>query len=56
MVDDLCGTILVGGPLWTQLADIVVLAVEFLAVAFFAMFSRSIGFRIFGNLKDIPLI
>ena len=27
-----------------------------LAVVFFALLSRSVGFQIFGNLKDIPLI
>ena len=42
---------LVGGPLRTQSDDVVVLA-----VGFFALLSRSIGFQIFGNLKDIPLI
>ena len=51
LVEDLYGTILVGGPLWTQFDDAVVLA-----VVFFALLSRSIGFQIFGNLKDIPLI
>ena len=56
LVADLCGTILVGGPLWIQFDDIVVLAVEFLAAVFFALPSRIIGFQIFGNLKDIPLI
>ena len=44
-------TILVGGPLRTQSYDVIVLA-----VVFFALLSRSIGFQIFGNLKDIPLI
>ena len=48
---DLYGTILVGRPLRTQFDDVVVLA-----VVFFALLSRSIGFQIFGNLKDIPLI
>ena len=48
---DLYETILVGGPLWTQFDDVVVLA-----VVFFALLSRSIVFEIFGNLKDIPLI
>ena len=48
---DLYGTILVGRPLWTQFDDVVVLE-----VVFFALLSRSIGFQIFGNLKDIPLI
>ena len=47
---DLYGTIHYG-PLRTQFDDVVVLA-----VAFFALFSRSIGFQMFGNLKDIPLI
>ena len=51
LVADLYGTILVGGHLWTQFDDAVVLA-----VVFFALLSRSIGFQIFGNLKDIPLI
>ena len=27
-----------------------------LVVVFFALLSRSTGFQIFGNLKDIPLI
>ena len=48
---DLYGTILVGGPLWTQFDDAVVLT-----VVVFALLSRSIGFQILGNLKDIPLI
>ena len=48
---DLYGTILVGGHLRTQFDDAVVLA-----VVFFAWLSRSTGFQIFGNLKDIPLI
>ena len=39
---DLYGTILVGGPLRTQFDDVVVLA-----VAFFALLSRSTGFQIF---------
>ena len=51
LVADLYGTILVGGPLWTQFDDVVVLA-----VLFFALFSRSIGFQIYGKLKYIPLI
>ena len=51
LVVDLYGTILVGGPLWTQYDDVVVLA-----VVFFALLSGSIGFQIFGNWKDIPLI
>ena len=38
------GTILIGGPLWTQFDYVVVLA-----VVFFALLSRSIGFQIFGN-------
>ena len=36
--------------------NIVVLMVEFLAVVFLVVLSCSIGFQIFGNLKDIPLI
>ena len=48
---DLYGTIHDCGPLRTQFDDVVVLA-----VVFFSLFSRSIGFQIFGNLKDIPLI
>ena len=48
---DLYGTIHDCGPLRTQFDDVVVLA-----VVFFALFSRSIGFQISGNLKDIPLI
>ena len=48
---DLYRTILIGGTLWTQFDDVVVLA-----VVFFALLSRSTGFQIFGNLKDIPLI
>ena len=51
LIADLYGTILVGGPLWTQFDGVVVLA-----VVFFSLLSRSIGFQIFGNLKDIPLI
>ena len=51
LVADLYGIILVGGPLWTQFDDVVVLA-----VVSFALLSRNIGFQIFGNLKDIPLI
>ena len=51
LVEDLCGTILVGRPFWTQFDDVVVLA-----VVFFALFSNSTGFQIFGNSKDIPLI
>ena len=50
------GAILVGGPLWTQFDDVVVLAVDFLVVVFFALLSHSIGFQIFSNLKNIPLI
>ena len=48
LVADLCGTILVGGPLWTQFDDVVVLA-----AVFFSLLSSSICFHIFGNLKDI---
>ena len=49
---DLYRTILIGGSLRTQFDDAVVFAVVFLA-----LLSRSIGFQIFGNLKDIiPLI
>ena len=48
---DLYRAILVGGPLRTHFDDFVVLA-----VVFFALLSRSMGFQIFGNLKDIPLI
>ena len=51
LVADLYGTILVGRPLWTQFDDVVVLA-----VVSFALLSRSSGFQIFSNLKDIPLI
>ena len=51
LVMDLYGAILVGGPLWTQFDEVVVLA-----VVFFALLSCSIGFQIFGNLRDIPLI
>ena len=47
---DLYGTIFIGGPLRTHCDDVV------LAVVFFALLSHSIGFQIFGNLKDIPLI
>ena len=42
LLADLCGL---------SLNEVVVSAVVFLA-----LFSRSIGFQIFGNLKDIPLI
>ena len=49
LVADLYGTILVGGPLQTQFDDFVILA-----VVFFALLSRSIGFQIFGNLKELP--
>ena len=56
LVADLCGTILVGRCLWAQFDDVVVLAAEFLAVVFFALLFRSIGFQIFGNLNDILLI
>ena len=48
---DLYETILIGGPLRAQCDDVVVLA-----VVFFALLSRGIGFHIFGNFKDIPLI
>ena len=51
LVADLNGTIFDGGPLWTQFDDAVVLA-----VVFFALLSCSIGFQIFGDLKDSPLI
>ena len=51
LVADLYGAILVGGPLWHQLDGVVVLA-----VVFFALLSCGIGFQIFCNLKDIPLI
>ena len=47
----LYGTIHDCGPLRTQFDDVVVLA-----VVFFALFSCSIDFQMFGNLKDIPLI
>ena len=50
-VADLYGTTLVDGSLWTQFDDVAVLA-----VVFFALLSHSIGFQIFGNLTDIPLI
>ena len=49
LVADLYGTIIIGGPLWTQF-DVVVLE-----VVFFALLSRSIGFQILGNLNDISL-
>ena len=51
LVADLYGTILVGRPLWIQFDDVVVLA-----VVYFALLSHSIGFQIFGNLRDILLI
>ena len=51
LVADQCGTILVGGPVWTQFDDVVVLT-----VVFFDLLSRGIGFHIFGNLNDVPLI
>ena len=51
LVADLYGIILVGRPLQTQFDDVVVLA-----VVFFPLPSRSIGFQIFRNLKDISLI
>ena len=44
----LYGTILVGRPLRTQFDDIVVLA-----VVFFALLSRSIGFQIFKNSTKV---
>ena len=44
---DLYGTLHDCRPLRTQFDDVVVLA-----VVFFSFFSRSIGFQIFGNLKD----
>ena len=50
LVADLYGTILVGRPLQTQSDDVVVLA-----VVFFPLPSRGIGFQIFRNLKDISL-
>ena len=56
LIAELSGTIFVCGPLWNQCDYVVVLAVEFLAVVFFALLSCSIGFQIFGNLRDIPLI
>ena len=51
LVADMYETILVVGLLRTQFDDAVVLT-----VVFFDLLSRSIGFQIFGNLKDIPLI
>ena len=48
---DLYGTILIGRPLRNQFDDVVVLVVVFLA-----LLSYRIGFQIFGNLKDIPMI
>ena len=48
---DFCETILIGRPSWTQFDDVVVLA-----VAFFALFFHSIGFHIFGDLKDFSMI
>ena len=48
---DLYGTIPVGGALRTQSDNVAVLV-----VVFFALLSRSIGFQIFSNLKDMPLI
>ena len=50
LVADLYGIILVGGRLWTQFDDVV------WAIVVFALLSRSIGLKIFDNLKDIPLI
>ena len=44
LVANLYGTMLVGGLLWTKFDDVVVLA-----VVFFALLPRSIGFQIFGN-------
>ena len=52
----LCKTILVGGPLWTQFDNVVVLAVESLVVVFFTLLFLGIGFQRFGNMKDILLI
>ena len=51
LIADLYGTILVGGPLLGQFDDVLVLA-----VVCFALLSRSIGFQMFGNLNDIPLV
>ena len=56
---DLYGTIHDCGPLRTHFDNVVVLAVValfFVVLAVVALFSRSIGFQIFGNLKDSPLI
>ena len=47
LVADLCETILVGGPLWTQFDDTVVLAVEFLVIVFFVLLSPGIVFQIY---------
>ena len=38
LVADLCGTILVGGPLWTQFDDVVVLVAVFFALLCFLFF------------------
>ena len=46
LIVDLCETILIGGPLRTQFDDVVVLVVIFIA-----LFSHSIGFQIFDNLR-----
>ena len=51
LVADLHGTTLAGGLLWTQFDDVIVLV-----VVFFALFSRSIGFQIFGNSIDMILV
>ena len=48
---DLYGTIHDCGPLRTQFDDVVVLA-----VVFFALFSRSIGFQIFGTTIQNTMI
>ena len=37
--------IILGGLMWTQFGDVVVLAVEFLAVVFFVSPTRRIGFQ-----------
>ena len=47
---DLYGTIHDCGPLRTQFNDVVVLA-----VVFFALFSRSIGFQMFGKLEGYSI-
>ena len=46
LLADLCGTILVGGSLWTQFDGVVVVVAEFLAVVFFAFLSRSVGVHV----------